>query len=131
MQFLRLHTPIAGDMGLIPGQGRDISHASQYGQKKREREIYSCTYQHCSALCGCSVVHLCLTLCDPMDRSPPGSSVRGILQARILGWVTFPAPGHLPNPGTETASPESPALAGGFFTNCTIWEAPSATALLQ
>ena len=31
----------------------------------------------------------CLTLCDPMDYSPPGSSVRGILQARILGWVAI------------------------------------------
>ena len=29
----------------------------------------------------------CLTLCDPMDCSPPGSSVHGILQARILEWV--------------------------------------------
>ena len=29
----------------------------------------------------------CLTLCDPMDYSPPGSSVHGILQARILEWV--------------------------------------------
>jgi len=32
---------------------------------------------------------LCLTLCDPMDCSPPGSSVHGILQARILEWVTI------------------------------------------
>ena len=32
----------------------------------------------------------CLTLCDPMDYSPPGSSVRGILQARILEWVAIP-----------------------------------------
>ena len=31
-----------------------------------------------------------LTLCDPMDCSPPGSSVHGILQARILEWVTMP-----------------------------------------
>ena len=30
-----------------------------------------------------------LTLCDPMDRSPPGSSVHGILQARILEWVAI------------------------------------------
>ena len=30
-----------------------------------------------------------LTLCDPMDCSPPGSSVHGILQARTLGWVTI------------------------------------------
>ena len=32
----------------------------------------------------------CLTLCDPMDCSPPGSSVCGILQARILEWVSIP-----------------------------------------
>ena len=32
----------------------------------------------------------CLTLCDPMDWSPPGSSVHGILQARILEWVAIP-----------------------------------------
>ena len=33
----------------------------------------------------------CLTLCNPMDCSPPGSSVHGILQARILGWVATPS----------------------------------------
>ena len=31
----------------------------------------------------------CPTLCDPTDGSPPGSSVPGILQARILGWVAI------------------------------------------
>ena len=31
----------------------------------------------------------CLTLCDPIDGSPPGSSVPGILQARILEWVAI------------------------------------------
>ena len=34
-----------------------------------------------------SVAQICLTLCDPMDCSSPGSSARGILQARILEWV--------------------------------------------
>ena len=34
----------------------------------------------------CWVTKLCLTLCDPMDCSPPGSSVHGILHARILEW---------------------------------------------
>ena len=33
----------------------------------------------------------CLTLCDPMDHSPPGSHVRGMLQARIPEWVTMPS----------------------------------------
>ena len=41
----------------------------------------------------------CLILCDPMDCSLPGSSVLGILQARILEWVAFPSPGDLPDPG--------------------------------
>ena len=35
------------------------------------------------------VAQLCLTLCDPMDCSPPGSSVHGILQVRILEWVAI------------------------------------------
>ena len=33
----------------------------------------------------------CLTLCDPVDSSPPGSSVRGILQARTLEWIAMPS----------------------------------------
>ena len=37
-----------------------------------------------------SVTQLCLTLCDPMDYNPPGSSVHGILQAKILEWVAIP-----------------------------------------
>ena len=47
-----------------------------------------------------SVAQLCPTLCNPMDCSPPGSSVSGIFQARIL-QLPFPAPGDLPDPGTE------------------------------
>ena len=35
------------------------------------------------------VAQSCPTLCDPMDYSPPGSSVHGILQARILEWVAI------------------------------------------
>ena len=34
-------------------------------------------------------LQLCLTLCDPMDYNPLGSSVHGILQARILEWVAM------------------------------------------
>ena len=40
-----------------------------------------------------------------MDSSPPGSSVHGISQARILEGQPFPSPGALPDPGTEPASP--------------------------
>ena len=34
-------------------------------------------------------LHLCLTLCDPTDSSPPGSSVPEILQSRIVEWVAI------------------------------------------
>ena len=57
-----------------------------------------------------------LTLCDPMDCSPAGSSVHGVFQARILQWVAFPSPGDLPDPGIETSFFASPTLAGEFFT---------------
>ena len=41
--------------------------------------------------CVCVLVaQSCLTLCDPMGYSPPGSSVHGILQARMLEWVAIP-----------------------------------------
>ena len=36
-------------------------------------------------------LQLCLTLCDPTHCSPPGSSVHGILQTRVLGWVAMPS----------------------------------------
>ena len=39
----------------------------------------------------CKSLQLCLTLCDPMDCSLPGSSVHGVLQARILEWVARPS----------------------------------------
>ena len=39
--------------------------------------------------CTHSVIQSCPTLCDTVDCSPPGSSVRGIFQARILEWVSI------------------------------------------
>ena len=46
-------------------------------------------------------VKSCLTLCDPMECSLPGSSIHGIFQVRILEWVAIPPPGDLPDPGIE------------------------------
>ena len=60
------------------------------------------------------LTQLCLTLCNPVDCSPPGSSIHGILQARILEWVPFPSPGDLPDPGIE---PRSPALQADTLTS--------------
>ena len=53
------------------------------------------------------VTQSCPTLCYPMDCSLPGSSVHGILQARILEWVAIPFSRDLPHSGIK---PESPAL---------------------
>ena len=56
---------------------------------------------------------LCPAPCNPMDCSPSGSSVHGIVQARMLEWVAFPTSEDLPDPGIE---PKSLVLAGVFFT---------------
>ena len=40
-------------------------------------------------------------LSDPVDCGPLGSSICGILQARILEWIAFPSPGDLPDPGID------------------------------
>ena len=53
------------------------------------------------------VSQLCLTLCDSMDSSPPGSSIHGIFQARILEWVAIAFSSRFPDAGIK---PESPTL---------------------
>ena len=70
------------------------------------------------------VTQSCPTLCDPMNCSPPGSSVHGILKQEYWSGLLFLPPGHLPNPGIKPVSLMSPALAGKFFTTDTTWEAP-------
>ena len=61
--------------------------------------------------------------CDPMDYSPPGFSVHGISQARILEWLPFPFPEDSATPGVKPEPLISPALAGGFSTTSATWEA--------
>ena len=57
---------------------------------------------------------LCLTLCKPMNCSPPGSSVQGILQAGILEWIAIPSSRGSSQPRGQT---QVSHVAGGFFTN--------------
>ena len=47
-------------------------------------------------------IQSCLTLCDPMDSSLPGSSVHGITQARILEWVAISSSRGSSHPGNQT-----------------------------
>jgi len=64
----------------------------------------------------CSVIQLCLILYDLRDCSLPAPLSMGFPRQEYWNGLPFPPPGDLPNPGTEPASPVSPALAGRFFT---------------
>ena len=69
------------------------------------------------------VTQSCLTFCDPMDCSLPGSSIQGILQARILEWVAVPSSRGSSPPRDQTYVSYAPALTGRFFTTSATWEA--------
>ena len=65
----------------------------------------------------------CLTLCDPKAYSLPGSPVVRFSRQKYWSGLPCPPSGDLHNPGIEPTSLTSPALARGFFTTSTIWEA--------
>ena len=63
--------------------------------------------------CSYAVTHSCLSVCDPTDCNPPGSSVPGFPRQEYWSGLLSPTPGDLPEPEIE---PRSPALAGRFLT---------------
>ena len=67
----------------------------------------------------CSAAQSCLTLCDPVDCSLPGSFLNGISQKEHWSGLPFPPPGELLHAGNE---PTLPALAGESFTCWVTWE---------
>ena len=69
---------------------------------RKETKIISLNFLT-EAVCAKSL-QLCLTLCDPMVCSLPGSSVHGIFQARILEWVAMPSSRGLSHPEIKPAS---------------------------
>ena len=74
----------------------------------------------------CSVDQSCLTLCEPMDYSPPAPQAplsKELSRQEYWGGLPFPDPGNLPDPGTKPTSLLSPALVGRFFTTSATWEA--------
>ena len=92
VQWLRLHAPRAGDLGLISGQGTKIPHATQHESESE-------------------VAQSCPTLCFPVGCSLPGSSIQGIFQARVLEWVaiSFSRGSSRPrDPGTQGLNPGLP-----------------------
>ena len=62
-----------------------------------------------AVLCCAKPPQVCLSLCDPIDHSPPGPTVHGIPHASIMEWGIFPTQGLNP-------SLMSSALVGEFFT---------------
>ena len=70
----------------------------------------------------CLVAQSCLTLCDLMDFSPAGSSVHGILQARMLEWVAMLSSRESSKPKDQTQVSHT---AGRSFTLWAIREAPT------
>ena len=94
-----------GDLDSIPGLGRSpgggLGNPLQYsclenphGQRNLADYSSWCskeseTTEWLSTAAAAKTSQSCLTLCDPIDGSPPGSSVPGILQARILEWVAI------------------------------------------
>ena len=85
-----------------------LSNAVEIGQWRR-------------CLSAAKSLQLYLTLCDPMDCSPPGSSVHGISQARILECVGISSSRGSSRPRDETQSLTSPELSGEFFITKATW----------
>ena len=76
-------------------------------------------------VCVCMLVtQSCPTLCNPMDCSPPGSSVHGILQARILEWVAISFSRGLSQPRDQTWVS---CIVGRFFTDWATRKFPSSS----
>ena len=65
----------------------------------------------------------CVQLFVTLNCSPPGSTVHGILQVRILQGLPCHSPGDLPDPEIKLMSLMFPALAGEFFITSATWEA--------
>ena len=75
-------------------------------------------------MCVCSVTQSCLTLCNPMDCSPPGSSVHEILQGRILEGIAMPSSRGSSQPRDQIhISYISCICRRIFFTTSATWEA--------
>ena len=73
---------------LIEKMGKDMKENShkKYKMPVKHEKIFNFTHKINAAAAS---LQSCPTLCNPIDRSPPGSTVPGILQARTLEWVAI------------------------------------------
>ena len=106
-----------------------LEHIRGHGSGPTPYPPSNCTFQEKHV---CVLSHFGrVQLCNPLDYSPPGYSVHGILQARILEWVAISYSRGSSNPGIKPTFLMSPVLAEGFFTTSFAWEAPSREAWNQ
>ena len=77
-------------------------------------------------LCVCSVTQLCLTVCDPMDCSLPGSQSVDFSRQEYWSGLSFPPPGDLPNPGIKQTHVSCVSCISRwiffFFNHSAPWE---------
>ena len=81
--------------------------------------------------CVCSVASIVSDSLQPMDYSSPGSSVHGILQARILEWVAVPSSRGSSSLRNPTLTSGVSCTAGRFFTHWATWDAHFYTYLIM
>ena len=112
------------NMWLKPGM-RLSDPGHMLGMWGRGWRPFTCiSISSCACICA-QLLQSCLTLCNPMDCSPPGSSVHGILLARILEWVAMPSSRGPSQPKDWTHISCVSCIAGRFLTHWATWEAPS------
>ena len=98
--------------------GAECQRVESYRERENALELFRVPLHLCVCVCVCVLVSLtqsCLTLCDTMDCSIPGSSVLGVLQATILEWLavlsrTEPVSPKLQADSLPSEPPGKPAL---------------------
>ena len=79
------------------------------------------TQSLCCTLAAAKLLQSCPTLCEPIDGGPPGSSVHGIFQARMLEWVAIYSSKGFSQPRDQT---QVSCITGRFFSDWATREAP-------
>ena len=102
-----------------PCPGDPASPSLVHGARRKGTQHFPVELTHC---CEMHVFQWSPTLCDPTDSSPPGSSVRGTSQLRILGWAAMSSCRGWPRPRDLTRISLCRLPCRGFFTTRAAWD---------
>ena len=128
---MHLVSPLHFCHARVEGRARDDPHSAYHrgGLRPPEEKVLAQILQprrFSSPPGSAKLLQWCLTLCKPLDCSPPGSYVRGTLQARILEWVAIPTSRGSSQPRNRTCvSFVSCTGRQVFFTTSATREAPT------